>query len=285
VLLGAVFPQIEIGADAGAVREWTQAVEELGYDHVLVYDHILGADTTNRPEWRGAYTAQTTFHEVMVVLGFMAALTSRVGLVTSIVVAPQRQTALLAKQAAALDVLSGGRMRLGVGIGWNAVEYEALGADFATRAARLEEQIELLRLLWREPVVSYRGLWHTINEAGINPLPVRRSIPLWMGAHAEAGIRRAARLADGIFPVNVQDPAGYVERLRGWLAEAGRDPNAFGVEPWVPTTSPRASEWQRSASEWQEAGATHLAVYTTDAGLSGPAQHIERLREVAETLL
>src|SRR3712207_5049701 len=198
--LGAIFPQLESGADPVAIRDYAQAVEGMGYDHILIYDHVLGADTASRPNWRGPYTAQSLFHEPFVLYGYFAAVTERVELVTDVIILPQRQTALVAKQAAEIDVLSGGRLRLGVGIGWNEVEYEALGESFRNRGARSEEQIEVLRLLWTQEVVDFQGRWHTITAAGINPLPVRRPIPLWIGGTAEPVLRRIGRLGDGWFP-------------------------------------------------------------------------------------
>ncbi|HLE81312.1 MAG TPA: LLM class F420-dependent oxidoreductase, partial [Dehalococcoidia bacterium] len=192
--LGVVFPQTEIGADPGGVRNYVQAVEQMGYAHLAIYDHVLGADPTNRPDWRGPYTSKTLFHEPMVLFGYLAALTQRLELVTSIIILPQRQTALVAKQAAEIDVLAQGRFRFGVGIGWNQVEYEALGEDFHNRGRRMEEQIAVLRALWTQEVVTFEGKWHRITEAGINPLPVQRPIPIWMGGGAEPVLQRIARL-------------------------------------------------------------------------------------------
>src|SRR5947199_252247 len=176
--VGVVFPQTEIGPDPIVVRDFVQAVEQMGFAHLAIYDHVLGADTSTRPGWRGPYTKDTQFHEPLVLFGYLAALTTSLELVTSIIILPQRQTALVAKQAAEVDVLSGGRMRLGVGLGWNKVEFEALGEDFHNRGKRIEEQIAVLRALWTEPVVDFKGEWHTIPEAGINPMPIQRSIPI-----------------------------------------------------------------------------------------------------------
>ena len=197
--VGVVFPQTEIGSDPGAIREYAQAAEALGYRHILAYDHVLGAGLANRPDWRGPYNSATPFHEPFVLFAFLAGLTRALEFVPGVIILPQRQTALVAKQAAALSVLSGGRLRLGVGIGWNPVEYQALGESFSNRGARLEEQIAVLRALWAEPVVRFAGRWHTIDDAGINPLPPR-PIPLWIGASADAALDRAGRLGDGWFP-------------------------------------------------------------------------------------
>src|SRR4051794_37097312 len=176
--IGVVFPQTEIGAEPIAIRDYTQAAEELGYRHLLIYDHVLGASIAGRPDWRGPYTSDTLFHEPFVLFGYLAALTKQLELVTGVIILPQRQTALIAKQAAEIDVLSGGRLRLGVGIGWNEVEYQALGENFRNRAARMEEQIDVLRALWTQPVVNFQGRWHQIDAAGIKPMPLQRPIPI-----------------------------------------------------------------------------------------------------------
>src|SRR5947209_2371513 len=196
--IGAVFPQTEIGSDPGGVRDYAQAVEEMGYSHILVYDHVVGAS----PEGRGPmpYTDQSLFHEPMVLFGYLAGLTKKVELVTGVIILPQRQTVLAAKQAAEVDILTGGRFRLGVGIGWNEVEYEALGMSFRNRGRRFEEQIELMRRLWEERSVTYEGHWHKVSAAGLNPLPLQNPLPLWIGATSDVAIRRACRLADGFFP-------------------------------------------------------------------------------------
>src|SRR5271170_6157353 len=187
--LGAVFPQTEIGSDPADVRRWATTVEDLGYDHILAYDHVLGAGTDTRPGWQG-YTSDTLFHEVFVLYGYLAAVTSRVELVTGVLILPQRQTALVAKQAAEVDVLSGGRLRLGIGVGWNPVEYEALGLPFANRGSRQAAQIDLLRRLWTEELVDFKGEYDAIPHAGLNPLPVQRPIPIWIGGGAEAVVKR-----------------------------------------------------------------------------------------------
>src|SRR6476659_4040741 len=180
--LGAVFPQTEIGPDPGAVRAFAQAAEELGYDHLLAYDHVLGADTSNRPDWPGPYRAEHQFHEIFVLSGYLAAVAPGLELVTGVLVLPQRQTALVAKQAAEIDLLTGGRFRLGVGLGWNFVEFEALGEDFTNRGRRSEEQIDVLRRLWTEQSVTHEGEHERVTGAGLSPLPRQRPIPVWFGA-------------------------------------------------------------------------------------------------------
>src|SRR5881296_3866417 len=200
--LGVVFPQTEIGSDPAVVRDYAQAAESAGYDHLLVFDHVLGGtlERFDRLGRRPPYTDESPFHEVFVLFGYLGACTQRLELVTGIVILPQRQTALVAKQAAAVDVLTGGRLRLGVGIGWNHVEYEALNEDFHTRGRRVSEQIAVMRKLWTEPVVTFKGSFHHLDRAGINPLPVQRPIPVWMGGMAEPVLKRVAQISDGWFP-------------------------------------------------------------------------------------
>lgn len=284
--IGAVFPQTEIGSDRAAIRDYAQAVEDLGFAHILVYDHVLGASTTTRPDWRGPYTSETPFHEVFVLYGFLAAMTQRVELVTDVLILPQRQTALVAKQAAEVDILSGGRMRLGVGVGWNPVEYEALNEDFHTRGARLDEQIAVLRALWKDTATTFDGRFHHIDHAGINPLPPRRAIPIWVGGHSEAALRRAARLGDGWFP---QLPPNdemreQVAFLRQVQREAGRPDDAVGIEARLSAAQVPESGWVAYAQGWRDLGATHLGVNTMGASLAAPRDHVDVLRRVKQAL-
>ena len=283
--VGVTFPQSEIGADPKVIRDYAQAIEELGYEHLLAYDHVLGADPSMREGWRG-YTHETMFHEPLTLFGYLAAVTQRLELVSGVIVLPQRQTALVAKQAAEVDVLSGGRLRLGVGIGWNAVEYKALGEDFRTRGVRIEEQIEVMRLLWTQEVVSYEGEYHRIDEAGINPLPVQRPIPVWMGARADVGLRRTARVADGWFPLGPLDERmrEAVKRLRSYVAQAGRDPETVGIEARLDVGRVPQEEWTPQTEGWRSLGATHISVNTMNAGLRSPAEHVEAIRRYKEAL-
>lgn len=284
--MGVVFPQTEIGADRGGVRAYAEAAEQLGYAHLAAYDHVLGADPEGHPGFSGPYTHQTMFHEVLVLLGFLAGVTRELELVTSVVIAPQRQTALLAKQAAEVDVLSGGRLRLGLGLGWNEVEYEALGVPFRRRGRRLEEQIGLMRRLWREPVVTFEGEFHRVTAAGLNPLPERRSIPIWIGAQSEPALRRAARLADGLMAQRPLE-GGWertLEQIRGWLADEGRDPSTFGLEGRVNVGAGTPDDWRAEAVAWRDRGATHLSVNSMGGGLAGPDAHIARIREARQVL-
>ncbi|MDQ5825286.1 MAG: LLM class F420-dependent oxidoreductase [Chloroflexota bacterium] len=286
MLTGVVFPQTEISDDPAKVRDYAQAAEQLGYSHILAYDHVLGASTQNRPDWRGPYTSDTMFHEPFVLFGYLAAITQKVELVTGVIILPQRQTALVAKQAAEVDVLSGGRLRLGVGIGWNDVEYEGLNENFRNRGKRFEEQIDVLRLLWTEPVVDFHGEYHNITEAGLNPLPVQRPIPLWIGANAEVGIERAGRVADGWFPQVPPDERGrdLVEKFRTAAEQAGRDPNSVGLEARVNLRSGGPDDWRQSYEGWRDLGATHISVNTMGMGLSSPDEHIRMIERFKQTM-
>lgn len=283
---GAVFPQTEFGNDPIAIRDYAQAIEGMGYKHIVAYDHVLGASTANRPAWSGPYTSETPFHELFVLFAYMAGLTAQIEFVTGVIILPQRQTALVAKQAASLDVLSGGRVRLGVGVGWNEVEYEALGENFADRGIRSEEQIQLLRELWAAPVVTFKGRWHTINEAGLNPLPVRRVIPLWIGGYQEVTLKRIARLGDGWFPWRPpsDDMRAQIERLHAYAREAGRDPSEIGLEPQLTLNRVPEAERESYINGWRALGATHLCVNTMGMGYTSPQQHIDALQRVATTL-
>jgi probable F420-dependent oxidoreductase len=287
VKLGVVFPQTAIGADPGGVREFAQAVQELGFDHLLAYDHVLGADVSDRPDWPGPYRAEHEFHEILVLFGYLAGIVPGLELVAAVVVLPQRQTALVAKQAAEIDILTGGRFRLGVGLGWNYVEFEALGENFHDRGRRSEEQIEVMRRLWTEPVIDFEGRWHRIPRAGINPLPVQRPIPIWIGGSAEAAIRRAARLADGFFPQRPLDAdwPKTLERFREWVVEAGRDPDDVGIEWRIDVATGTPNEWRAQAEERKALGATHISIALTGGMLRGPDPLIARVREAAEALL
>ena len=280
--IGVVFPQTELGGDAGAVRAYAQRAEELGFTHVLAYDHVVGADPAVHAGWDGPYDVHTTFHEPMVLYGYLAAVTS-MELVTGVIILPQRQTALAAKQAAEVDLLTGGKFRLGVGIGWNRVEYEALGQDFSRRGKRLDEQITVLRRLWTEQTVTFSGTFDQITGAGLAPLPVQRPIPVWIGAQSAVGYRRVGRLADGWFPQMA--PGAQLDEARRLVAEAaaaaGRDPASLGMEGrlrWQQDRDTLAEEMR----QWQHAGATHVSVNTMGAGLKTVDDHVAALATAAE---
>jgi probable F420-dependent oxidoreductase len=282
--IGVVFPQTEIGADVGAVRAYALRVAELGYRHVLAYDHVVGADPAVHTGWQGPYDVTTTFHEPFVLFGYMAGITN-LEMVTGIIILPQRQTALVAKQAAEVDLLTGGRFRLGIGLGWNAVEYEALGQDFTSRGRRVEEQVDLLRRLWTEPSVTYQGSFDRVTGAGLAPLPVQRPIPVWFGAQSERAYRRAGRLADGWFPQvrpgpELDEARRVVEQA---AAEAGRDPARIGMEgrvSWRGTPEKLAEH----AAIWRDAGASHISVNTMGSGLRTVDDHLGALESAAEVL-
>lgn len=284
--LGAIFPQTEIGNDPAAVRDFVQAAEGLGYEHLLVFDHVLGADASRRPEWNRPYRHTDAFHEPFVLFGYLAGLTEKIQLTTGILILPQRQTALVAKQAAAVDVLTGGRLRLGIGVGWNDVEYEALGENFRNRGRRCAEQIELLRLLWTNEVVNYTGRYHKITHAGINPLPVQRPIPLWFGGGADRVIERIGRLGDGWFPQFQPDSAGQerIAQMREQARAAGRDPAAIGIEGRLNIAGGTPDTWAREAAAWAEAGATHLSINTMRADLPSPEAHIKAIADFKEAV-
>ena len=284
--LGAVFPQTEIGADPAAVRDYAQAAEALGYEHLLVFDHVLGADPSKRESWERPYSHTDMFHEPFVLFGYLAGVTETIQMTTGVLILGQRQTALVAKQAAEVDVLTGGRLRLGIGIGWNDVEYEALGEDFTNRGGRSAEQIRLLRALWTEEVVTFEGRYHKVTHAGINPRPVQQPIPIWLGGGADRVVRRIGRLGDGWFPQFQPDSEGQqrIAQMQEYAKAAGRDPSAIGIEGRVSFAEGGPDDWAKKAAAWDELGATHLSVNTMKAGLQGPDQHIEAIRKFKEAV-
>ena len=279
---GVVFPQTEIGADPAIIRDFGQAAEALGYHHILAYDHVVGASLASRPGWQPPYSHKDSFHEPFVLFSYLAGLTKSIELVTGVIILPQRQTVLVAKQAAALDILSGGRLRLGVGIGWNPVEYEALGENFKNRGRRSEEQVELMRKLWTQELVTYEGHWDKITDAGINPLPLQRPIPVWFGGSDDRALRRLARLGDGWFPLMEPDDAcrAAVEKVRRYATEVGRDPKKIGIEGRLIIGGKSPEEWLKQVEAWQNLGATHVTVNTMKAGLASPEKHIEAIKQV-----
>jgi probable F420-dependent oxidoreductase len=280
--IGVVFPQTEIGGDVGAVRAYAVRAEELGFRHLLAYDHVVGADPEVHRGWQGPYDVTSTFHEPMVLFGYLAGITT-LELVTGIIILPQRQTVLVAKQAAEVDLLTGGRFRLGIGLGWNAVEYEALGEDFSNRGRRVEEQVELMRKLWTEPSVSYDGRYHRVTGAGLAPLPLQRPIPVWFGAQSERAYRRVGQLADGWFPQvrpgpELDEARAVVERA---AIEAGRDPGEIAAEGRVAWRG-SAEKLAEHVRSWHQAGSTHLSVNTMGAGLRNVDEHLAVLERAAE---
>ncbi len=283
--IGVVFPQVEIGPDREVVRDYAQTAEGLGYTHVLAYDHVIGADTSTRPNWRGPYTLDTQFHEPFVLFGYLAGFTS-LELVTGVIILPQRQTVLVAKQAAQVDVLTGGKFRLGIGVGWNEVEYESLNETFGNRGRREEEQIDVMRMLWTQKSVSYQGKWHSIPGAGINPLPIQRPIPIWIGGSTDPAFKRIGKMGDGWMPQFRPDAAGEqkVEAVRSYTREAGRDPDKLGMEARLSLGMTPRSEWRSDIERWQQLGATHISINTMSFGLTSPRDHIAMIERLYDEL-
>jgi probable F420-dependent oxidoreductase len=293
--IGAVFPTCEIGNDPGAIRDFAQTAEGLGYSHLVVYDHVLGAVHSGRePKLGGPYTERDPFHEPFVLYGFLAAVTERIDLATGVIILPQRQTALVAKQAAEVAVLSRGRLRLGVGTGWNWVEYEALNESFATRGKRLDEQVELLRRLWSGEPIDFEGRYHRVDRAGILPAPPG-PIPIWFGGFTPAAIRRAARIGDGfLFGAATRPMQELCRALRAELAAAGRADAPFGIESVIHYAE-GPERWRAAAAAWKALGATHFSMRAMDtgvalmgekpAGFTTPRQHIDALEPFIRALV
>ena len=282
--IGAVYPQIELGGDPDAVRRIAVAVEDLGFDHLMVFDHVAGADHDGRdPKLWGPYTDRHPFHDPFVMFGHVAAITARIELVTGVLILPQRQTVLVARQAADVDLFSGGRLRLGVGTGWNYVEYDALGQDFSTRGAREEEQIELLRRLWTEPLLDYSGTFDRVDRAAVNPRPAR-SIPIWVGGFSEPAFRRGARLGDGfVFAGRPDDVVAGWDRVRHHLAAAGRSGGDFGAD-YALTAARSVEDVVATAERWAGAGGTHLSVVSMQMGFDSADAHVDFFGQVRDAL-
>ena len=283
---GVVFPQTEFPSDPIAIKDFAQAAEDLGYHHLLAYDHLLGANPDRDGGWSGPYTYTDPFQEPLVLFSYLAGLTERLSFISGIIILPQRETVLFAKQAATLDVLCQGRLRLGIALGWNKVEYIAQNKDFHNRGARIEEQVQVLQKLWTEQLVTFEGRWHTIPDAGLNPLPVQRPIPLWFGGHADPVLRRIATLGDGWLPNyrSPEDGKEGLERLQDYVAEAGRTMKDIGIEPRLRYEDGDQNTWRELAQGWASAGATHLTVITMGAGFSSPQEHIQAITRYAKAL-
>jgi probable F420-dependent oxidoreductase len=284
--IGVIYPHFEYGSDPAAIRDFAQAAEDLGYDHIGADDHVIGPNPDRPGGWMGWVTYHTPFFEPFVLFSFMAAVTRRIEFATCVLLLPQRQTTLVAKQAAGLDLLSGGRLRLGIGLGWNEIEYISLGEEFHNRGRRIEEQIALLRRLWTEAHVDFHGSWHTIPDAGINPLPLQRPIPIWFGGQSEPVLRRAARVADGWMPLYAtpEQARPGLELLDRCLKEAGRSRADFGLEARL-GFGDGPEVWERRFSAWKGVGATHISLVTTDCGLKTADAHINALRSFAQQFL
>lgn len=307
--VGVIFPTMEIGSDPGGIRDYIETAEGLGYSHILGFDHVLGAGTATRPDWKGPYNHANPFHEPFVLFGFIAAISKRIEMATGVLILPQRQTALVAKQAAQIDVLSNGRLRLGVGLGWNEVEYQGLGKNFHDRGARVEEQVVLLRKLWANELITFNGKYDQIPDAGINPLPVKKRIPVWFGGRTEPALKRLARIADGWFPLfgPGEKGAASIEQVREYLRASGRGVSdfgsSFGMDPMLhtgrgvsknmppPEKDPQfrtnvsgAQEWAAEAEWWKKHSATHISLNTMIAGREGPKPHIEAISQFAAAM-
>ena len=286
--IGVAFPTTEVGNKPADIRDFVRGVEDMGYDYLTCIDHVIQGAQAVAEDWRSYYTLDNAFHEVLVLFGFIAAITERIELATSILIAPQRPTVLIAKQFAEIDVLSGGRTRAGLGIGWNELEFDALGQRFKTRARRMEEQIVLLRQLWSQERVTFHGEWDTVDDAGINPLPVQRPIPIWIGAFVPAAIRRAGRFADGLFLSPRIKPGTesqqVIDVFNDAARAAGRDPASLGLDTTIFTEGRGANELREEFEGWRSHGATHITVRTMTAGYTSVKQHLKALEEARKAL-
>ena len=281
--LNAMFPTRDIGSDPAKIRDWAQAAEDLGYAYIEVPDHVFGA--TARDGWTPLYNEKDPFHETFVTLGFLAAVTKRIRLSSGVLIAPQRQTGVIAKQAAQVDLLSGGRLRLGIGVGWNHVEYEALAQDWKTRGARQAEQVEVLRRLWSEDLVTFNGRFHALQEVNIVPPPIQRPIPIWLGGSSDAVVIRAARLGDGWMPIMAPDEKAEQKLvlLREEMKKRGRDPAKFGLEGWLRMHEPDPQRWAAAADGWRKLGADMVMLYPMYriASFEDQVETLRRFKEVA----
>ena len=282
--LSAWFPTRDIGDDPSKIRDWAQAAEDLGYDYIEVPDHVFGA--TARDGWAPLYDEKDAFHETFTTLAFLAAATRKIKLSTGVLILPQRQTGVVAKQAAQIDLLSEGRLRLGIGVGWNHVEYQALDMDWHTRGARQAEQVEVLRRLWTEGLVTFKGKFHDMTEVNIVPQPVQRPIPIWFGGSSDAVVKRAARLGDGWMPIISPDEkaAAKLEDLRGHLRSFGRDPNTFGLEGWLRMSDENPQRWAADADGWRRLGAQIVMLYPMYRipTFEGQVETLRRFKEVVQ---
>ncbi|MEP0324112.1 LLM class F420-dependent oxidoreductase [Bauldia litoralis] len=293
--IGALFPQFEIGLDPVSIRDFSQAADDLGYTHLTSFDQIIGLNKKSRPDWKYVHDAEDMFHEIFVLFGYLAAVTTRIEFVTGILVLPMRGTALVAKQAAEVDVLSNGRLRLGIGVGVKPEEFEACGEDFGNRGKRVDEQIDVLRKLWTSDLITYEGEYHRIEDGGINPLPIQRPIPIWIGGISKAAIRRTAQLGDGWLPNFQADDLGKrsIDAMREMAVSYGRDPDTIGIEATMTIIDRTPEELRTEIEDWRRIGATHITINTMPerwveeekrwnkaaiGGLANPQAHIDAVR-------
>ena len=283
--IGVTFPQTEIGSDPETIVEYARRAEARGYGHLLAYDHVLGADADREGGWEGPYDHRDQFHEPLSLFSHLAGRTEALEFVTGILILPQRQTALVAKQAAQVDLFSAGRLRLGVGVGWNPLEYVALGESFDRRGARIEEQVDVLRALWTENPTSFEGEFHELPAVGINPLPTQQPIPLWMGGDADVVLRRIARLADGWIPRMGPEEGTRekLEQLHAYAREAGRDPEEIGVHGRMALDTDDTDALVDRVEAWEGLGADYLAIDPMRQDRD-PEDHLEALEEFADAM-
>lgn len=291
--IGVVFPTTEMGQDRAVLRDWLQTADGLGFSHVLLNDHVVGAEHENRdPPLANAYKIDDLFHEPLTFAAWGAGVTHNLGFVTGVLVLPQRQTVLVAKQAAQVAILNDNRFRLGVGVGWNYVEYESLGENFRNRGKRQEEQVELLRLLWTTPNLDYTGQWHRIDRAGLLPLP-EKPIPIWFGGFGEVAFERAARIGDGFLQLRllrpteegfrsepIDGPIASAAKMRAMVAANGRDPNSFQVEGRMNYVDGPAV-WGGEVEAFRAARFERIAVQPVTAGIESPTAHVRALETFA----
>jgi probable F420-dependent oxidoreductase len=275
-----------LGCSPTVIRDYAHSVEEMRFARIVAYDHVVGAGRGSRSDWRGAYDSDTPFHEPFALFSFLAAITNSIELMTGVIILPQRQTTLVAKQAAEVDVLSSGRFVLGVGVGWNSIEFDGLNESFANRGARIEEQLAVMRALWAAPTITFRGRWHTIIDAGINPRPARGTIPIWFGGGVDATLRRAARLGDGWLPQSSPNDRSrqMVERLRAYTHEAGRDESAVKIQARLELAHASEERWPAFTLGWRALGATRLDINTMGLGFTSIHQHLEMLGRVKSAI-
>jgi probable F420-dependent oxidoreductase len=290
--IGVALPQLHIGTDPVVVRDFAQAAEGIGYDHLAAYDHVVGINPSSRPDWKGLFTSAHAIHDPFALFGFLAGQTKEITFTTHILILPQRQTVLVARQAASVDVLSNGRLRLGVGIGWNPVEFTALGENFTDRGQRSHEQIQILKALWTQPHVKLSGKWHELPDVGLNPLPMQRPIPVWLGGHHENVRHRIAEVGDGwiisAYPPDDRAARG-IDHLRQLLRDAGRTEASVGIDAWVSMGGGGPHEWRDELSAWRRLGVGHVTLNTGYDGLphksiSGKSlkDHLDAIRRYHE---
>jgi len=299
--IGALFPQFEIGLNPAHIRDFAITAEELGYTHLTAFDQIIGLNKASRPDWKYVHDAEDMFHELFVLFGYLAAVTKRIEFVTGVLVLPMRGTALVAKQSAEVDLLSGGRLRLGVGVGVKPEEFEACGEEFGNRGKRIDEQIDVLRKLWCDDLITYEGKFHRIEDGGINPLPIQRPIPIWIGGISEAAIKRVGRLGDGWLPNFQADDLGRrsIEAMREVAVSHGRDPGKIGIEATMTIIDRTPAELREELEAWRAIGATHVTLNTMPerwveeeqrwnkaaiGGLSDPQAHVDAIRSFRAAL-